>query len=235
MLFQILKLFGLDVPAKIEAVKAGLEQRLEEAIDHVKEAAQHAAVIAALLTSAGITGAMAFGTGLMALDWWTADSYGPYAGLAVVGGILVLATIALASAAAIKASSLASSRLNLSHQAAIESGSEAGLATVKTESDLGEHSPALLDARTQTVATAHDLVEPLAFVLSKVVKYPGVGNPIVDELIGNLRVTARDVTGEAVERAANLVRHGDRVNLVCVLTGAAFVGWLLAHHSRQKS
>jgi hypothetical protein len=73
----------------------------------------------------------------------------------------------------------------------------------------------------------------LAFLLSKVVKYPASGNPRVDELIGHLAATARGTADEAVNRAANVIRHGDRSNLVVVLTGAAFVGWLLAHHSRQ--
>src|SRR3977135_2295917 len=117
MVFQPLKLVGLDVPAKIEAVKAGLERRLEEAADRVKEAAQYAAVVAALSTFAAITGAMALGTGLVALYWWTADGYGPYAGLAVVGGILALASTALATAAAVRAKSLASNKLDLSRHA----------------------------------------------------------------------------------------------------------------------
>jgi hypothetical protein len=30
MLFKILKLFGLDVPAKVDAAKAAIEQRIDE-------------------------------------------------------------------------------------------------------------------------------------------------------------------------------------------------------------
>jgi len=37
MLFKILKLFGLDVPAKIDAVKASLELRLNQTTHHVKQ------------------------------------------------------------------------------------------------------------------------------------------------------------------------------------------------------
>jgi hypothetical protein len=86
------------------------------------------------------------------------------------------------------------------------------------------------------MASATDLVEPLAFLLSKVVKYPSVGNPVIDELIGHLRSTAHGTTDEAISRrAANVIRHGDRANLVVVLTGAALIGWLLSHHSRPQS
>jgi hypothetical protein len=45
MLFRILRLFGLDVPAKIEAAKASLELRVERASERAKEVAQASAVI----------------------------------------------------------------------------------------------------------------------------------------------------------------------------------------------
>ena len=93
---------GLDVPVKIEAAKASLERRVEEAADHVKQVAVGAAVIAALSAIATITAAMAVGVGLIALYRWTADAYGAYAALGVVGVILVVATVILATAAAIK-------------------------------------------------------------------------------------------------------------------------------------
>jgi hypothetical protein len=44
--------------SKIEAVKASLELRLDQATHHVKEVAQEAAVIAALSVIAAITSAM---------------------------------------------------------------------------------------------------------------------------------------------------------------------------------
>src|ERR1700730_2076387 len=75
---------------------------------------------------------------------------------------------------------------------------------------------------------ARDLLEPLAFLLAKYIKYPALGHPVLDELVGNLRATARGTADEAVERAANLVRHGDRKQLLVLLSGAAFIGWLLA-------
>ena len=61
MLFNILKLFGLDIPAKIEAAKASFELRAEQVADHVKRVAGEAAVIAALSAIAAVTAAMAVG------------------------------------------------------------------------------------------------------------------------------------------------------------------------------
>jgi DNA-binding MurR/RpiR family transcriptional regulator len=65
------------------------------------------------------------------------------------------------------------------------------------------------------------------------VKFPTIGNPVIDELIDKLRVTARGSTDEAIDRAADVIRHGNRTNLVVVLTGTAFLAWLLTHNSRQ--
>jgi hypothetical protein len=82
-------------------------------------------------------------------------------------------------------------------------------------------------SRATPIASANDLAEPLAFLLSS------VGNPLVDELILNLQTTAHGTADEAIDRATDVIRRGDRTNLVVVLTGAAFIGWLLTHHSRQ--
>jgi DNA-binding MurR/RpiR family transcriptional regulator len=79
-----------------------------------------------------------------------------------------------------------------------------------------------------------DLLEPLAFLLAKYVKIPTLGYPMLDEFIGNLRVTARGTTEEAVERAANLVRYGDRGQLFILLGGVAVAGWLLARQSQDE-
>jgi hypothetical protein len=54
---------------------------------------------------------------------------------------------------------------------------------------------------------------------------------LLDDLVAKLRVSARGPADEAVERAANLMRYGDRSQLLVLLGGAACVGWLLA---RQK-
>jgi hypothetical protein len=243
MLFKILKLFGLDIPAKIEAVKVSLELRVEQATDHVRQLAQEAAVIAALSAIAAVAAAMATGVGLIALYRWTADAYGVYAGLGAVGAILVAVTVIFAMAATLKGQSLAANRIKLPRYAAgtADVASVPGVVTGTFVADADPTEPysdanswaATAAMSPAPAASASDLVEPLAFLLSKFVKYPTIGNPMVDELIGNLRSTAHGTANEALDRAADVIRQGDRTNLVVVLTGAAFVGWLLAHHSRQ--
>jgi hypothetical protein len=250
MLFKILKLFGFDVPAKIEAVKASLERRVEQATDHVKQVAQEAAVIAALSAVAIVTAVMAVGVGLIALYFWTANAYGMYAGLGVLGGILVVVTVALAMAAAVKARSMASNGTTSERYTAgtaitasdpdfIENAAVAEPAATQLQPNVAASAsdavaPAYAAAARPTpMSSARDLVEPLAYLLPKVLKFPTIGNPAIDEVIGNLAATARGTADEAVNRAANVIRQGNRANLVVVLTGAAIVGWMLARHSRR--
>jgi hypothetical protein len=79
------------------------------------------------------------------------------------------------------------------------------------------------------------LIEPLAYLLGNYVRYPALGHPALDHLIGKLRVSSRGTADEAVERSANLLRHGDRSQLLVLLGGAAFVGWLLARQTPRSS
>src|SRR4029077_11985949 len=90
------------------------------------------------------------------------------------------------------------------------------------------HAPSPAPFAGTPADSAADLFEPLAFLLGKYVKYPALGHPVLDEIVGNLRMTARGTADEAVERVANLVRYGDRSQLLILLGGAAFAGWLLA-------
>ena len=95
MLFKILKLFGLDVPAKVAEAKSVIEQRVEEVADYAKLVTQTAAVIAALSAVAAILAAMAVGVGLFALYRVIAETYGVNVGLGVVAGVLIAAALVL--------------------------------------------------------------------------------------------------------------------------------------------
>jgi hypothetical protein len=234
MVFRLLKVLGFDVSAKIDAVVAGLELRAEEISDHLKQAAQEAAVIGALSASAAITGAMALGVGLIALYRGTAEAAGAYVGLEVDGAVLVVVTVLLALAAIIKSKSLSRSKIKKLRYAgeAQHTSPEHRIITHESVVDAGAnatHPLAAPTAATPAVGATSDInaVEPLAFFLSKVIQEPSGDNPFVDEIMGNLRATAKGTPGEAIDRAANVIRRGDRKELALILTGAAFIGWLL--------
>jgi hypothetical protein len=224
MLFKILKLFGLDVSAKMAAAKSEIEQRVEDVADYAKQATQTAAVIAALSAAAGVFVAMAVAVGLFALYREVAESYGVNAGLGVVAAVLVAATLILLLIARTKGNALSKLRI-FAPSSPLATSADSALAA----------PPAPIQARPPAEYavpdnSADDLIEPLSFLLAKYVKFPALGHPVLDELVGNLRTSARGTADEAVERAANLVRYGDRTQLLIILGGATFVGWLLARH-----
>jgi hypothetical protein len=68
MLLKLLKLFGLDVPAKIESGERGRDVRFEHAKDDFTRMAVQAAV-------------MAVGVALIALYQWTSEDAGLYSRL----------------------------------------------------------------------------------------------------------------------------------------------------------
>jgi hypothetical protein len=226
MLFKVLKLLGLDVPAKIAAAKSEIEQRVEEVVDYAKQATQMAAAIAGLSAAAGVLVAMAVGVGLYALNRVVAESYGVNAGLGVVAAVLVATTLILLLIARTKGEALSNRRIFKPSRPLPTSAASAPTAPVAPVQV--PMSAALAAAPDES---AGDLVEPLAFLLAKYVKFPALGHPVLDELIGKLRTSAHGTADEAVERAANLVRQGDRTQLLIMLGGAAIVGWLLARQN----
>ena len=227
MLFKVLKLFGLDVPAKVAAAKAAIEQHAEEVAQYAGQAMQTAAVIGALSAFAGVLAAMAVGVGLYALYRVDADTYGVYAGLGVVGSVLVAAALILFFIARAKGQSLSRRRIfkPLSPLPTAPSSSAPVVAVARPAPD-NSHAPG--EARPEP---ARNLLEPLALLLPKYIKYPALRYPVLDELVENLGVAARGTADEAVERAANLVRYGNRTQLLALLGSAAFVGWLLARQN----
>ncbi len=250
MLIKLLKLLGLDIPAKMEAAKASLELRVEQVTNQMKRVAADAAVIVALSTFATLTAVMAFGVGLIALYRWTAEAYGVYAGLGLIGAILVVVTAIAAASAVVKSNALAQRGARTAGM--IETPRHMEVSPMPDPNDIAaaaEERSGLRDSIVEAsdgqawtpraavpapTAAASDLIEPLGYFLSRYIKYPTVGNPIVDELIGTLRTTAHSTTDEAVGRAANVIRYGSRANLVVVLVGAGFLGWLVTHHSRHQ-
>jgi hypothetical protein len=71
-------------------------------------------------------------------------------------------------------------------------------------------------------------------VPSRMIKFPNVGNPILDELLVRLRESARGVADDAVRTVAHAVRDGDRPHMLAVLGAAVLLGWTLGRrHSPE--
>jgi hypothetical protein len=225
MLFKILKLFGLDVRAEIAAVKNQIDQRVEDIADRAKHVAISSALIIALSTFAGL-----FLVELIALYHTEAETYGVDLALGIVAAVLVVATLILIIAAWLLGRSLSRKRSPELRDRAPQLRDDVTTPAVVPAAPLvGVPVPAAFES--EPVDSTGDFMEPLAFLLAKYVKFPALGHPVLDEVIGNLRVTSRGTAEEAVERAANLVRYGDRGQLFILLGGAAVAGWLLARQS----
>jgi membrane protein implicated in regulation of membrane protease activity len=230
MLFKVLKLFGFDVRAEVEAVKNRINQRVEDIAEHAKHVALSTALIIALSTFAGLFLTMAIGVGLIALYQTGAATYGVNLALGVVATVLVVATLILIIAAWLLGRSLSRKRSPELRDRAPQLRDDGTTPAVVPAAPLvGVPVPAAFES--EPVDSTGDFMEPLAFLLAKYVKFPALGHPVLDEVIGNLRVTSRGTAEEAVERAAKLVRYGDRGQLYILLGGAVVTGWLLARQS----
>jgi hypothetical protein len=188
--------------------------------DRAKHLALNSAVIVALSTFAALFSAMAICVGLFALYRTETAVYGVDIALAIVAGVLAIATAVLVGGAVMVGRSLSR---------APSSAPKSGPTTSGLRS-----TPRVQSFPSTSTDSANDLLEPLDFLLGKYIGFPALGNPELDDFIGKLRVGARGPAKDAVVRAANLMRHGDRIQLLALLSGAAFVGWLLARRTPES-
>jgi len=216
MLFNILKLFGLDVRAEIAGVKDQIEQRIDNIADHAKHVALSTAVIITLSTFAGLFCTMAIGVVLIMLYRAEAATYGVDAALAIVGAVLVAAALILLFVALMVGRSLSRKRASSAPDDAAKS-----TPAVRAQAASGSQ-PA--------TESAGNLTEPLIFPLALFAKNPKLRHPILDEFAGILRTPAGGKADEAVEQALNLLRNGDRTQLLVLLGAAGLAGWLLARN-----
>ena len=223
MLFNILKLFGLDVRAEIAGVKDQIEQRIDNIADHAKHIALSTAVIIALSIFAGLFCTMAIGVGLIMLYRAEAATYSEDTALVVIGAVLVAAAVILLIVAFMVGRSLSRKRASSAPDAAKLTIA----AAARAQAASGSQPPSEVVAPLR-VKSADDLTKPLTFPLALFTKNPKLAHPILDEFAGILRTPAGGKADEAVEQALNLLRNGDRTQLLVLLGGAALAGWLLA-------
>jgi hypothetical protein len=158
MLTSVLRLSGLD--QRLAAFKLTLEEKANDAVDHVKVVVVRMAVAAALAVAAAFFTLLALITGLVALYAWLEPTYGVFPALSIVGGVLAVIALVLISDAMI----LSRGR----------PGSEKGTATPKTIEV--PPSPLPLSVRPAPVdsvvsppsaasaATAGDMIEPFCLL-----------------------------------------------------------------------
>jgi hypothetical protein len=190
--------------------------------DHAKHVALSTAVIITLSTFAGLFCTMAIGVGLIMFYRAEAATYGVDTALAVVGAALVAAAVILLIVALMVGRSLSRKRARSAPDDTAKS-----TAAARAQAASGSQPPSEAIA-SPPVQSAGDLTETLTFPLALFTKNPKLGHPILDEFSAILRTPAGGKADEAVEQALNLVRNGDRTQLLVMLGAAALAGWLLA-------
>lgn len=223
MFFKLLKLAGLDVKATIAELKADLFRRIELASQQATRKARTLALVAGLFLFAGILALLLLIVGLVALYKWGEMRYGPFIGLALDAGALAI----LAGASALAA-------LWIARPTESGASSDASASPSRLTYRAAEPKPQATDAERLAAsmyqtprAKAEDLIEPLFVLLDRYLRWPVTGQPAIDRVLNEFGTRAQPTTNEAVERAAELVRSGDRATMLSVLGTATLFGWLL--------
>jgi hypothetical protein len=227
---KLLARLGLDLPAKVASARAYLEQQIEAAASHAGEVTRETAVVGALYACAALAAVAAFAMGLIALYLWIASQYGVYAGLGAVAGCLIFVALILTTIAASRRRSFAA-RQSMRWLPPPPPPA----ADVRPAMNAGTMESSAPITAISATPSAADLVEPLALLLSEFGPSRASGNPAVDEVLAGLRGAARGTASEAIARAANVIREGDRLNVIFVLSTAAVVGWLDRKSTRLNS
>jgi ElaB/YqjD/DUF883 family membrane-anchored ribosome-binding protein len=237
LLLNLLKAFGLDIPARVAELKARIEQRVEDAADQAVHVVQDIAVTVALVCCAAITALAAIAVGLVALARWVADLYGPFAGLAAVGGLLLLVTVILAVVAATRPRS---ARRVKSPAEVLQSAAKrsATYADAARRLHAAQAEPAQAGGLTSAAASTPqggagssmgDFGKLIGFLLPLLISAaPASGGGLMGTLSAAWRSGAHRAAGETLEGAAKMVREGDRTNLLAVVGAAVLFGWLVS-------
>ena len=232
MFFKLLNLAGIDINAKVAELRADFELKAQRISERAAVKARNLALIAGLFLGASIFLLLALIVGLVALFHWAELHYGPYTGLALVASaLLILAALCVGIALSYMPSS--------SDEPVLTSG--AFTSPPRHTQSAPSASPT---GPTEGVASAssyqaapikgEDLVEPLLVLLGPYLRRPVTGHPAIDSFIDQIAIKAEGTTNEAVGRAADLVRNGNRATMWSVLGAVTLLGWLIARGAQPS-
>jgi uncharacterized membrane protein YqjE len=236
MLHSILHITGLE--QKLEAVRDRIEGQAQNLMQHGKAVAVQMAIASALAAGAAILGLMALVAGLIALFFWLEPRVGSIAAMGLIAaGLLVIGVILAVSAAMIGRKETPRVPAVAANPVAPADIAAARMAEAKLDlaghNDLGRDSLGLRDFQPARPVTAEE-VESLFAVAGQFTRLPHTGIESVDNMLRGLAPKAEEATREAVARAANLVRHGDRSTVLAVLGTALAIGWAMTKVERRS-
>jgi uncharacterized membrane protein YqjE len=217
MLRQLLLLTGVE--QRLHAVRQRLEARAQAIIQQGKSVAMQVAIAAGLATGAIVILLLAVIAGLIVLFLWLAPHYGNLAAAGIVGALLLAIAVLLAICAYAtfmkKAPPIVIADIPPPEAAplAADPGDGAAPREGVTEPPMRPISLGEVDA--------------MFSLAGRYGRMPQTGIEPIDNLVRAVSPKAEEATREAVARAANLMRHGDRTTMLTVLGAAVAAGWLL--------
>jgi hypothetical protein len=232
MFFRLLKA-GIDVNAKIAELKADLKVKIGQTSEEVTRRARTMGLVAGLFLSAGILALMVLIVVLIAIYKWGELNYGAFVGLALDAGVLIILTATLVVAALL----IAKRPSKIMPQGRVAGASTGGATPLaphppRPTTDVTSSAEAFASTSYQSSpAKAEDLIEPLFALFGRYVRWPQTGHLAIDNLLQQVGSRAQGTTDEAVARAADLVRNGDRATMLSVLAAAALFGWLIGRRA----
>jgi hypothetical protein len=239
MLHSILHITGIE--QKLEALRDRIEGQAQSLMQHSKAVAIQMAIASALAAGAAILGLMALVAALIALFFWLEPQLGSIAAMGVIaGGLLVIGIILAVSAAMIGRKETPRVPAVVPNPVATADIAAARMAEAKVDpaghDALGRDYLGVGEFQPTRPITSEE-VESLFAVAGQFTRLPDTGIESVDNMLRALAPKAEEATREAVARAANLVRYGDRSTVLTILGTALAIGWAMTkvNHRGQAS
>jgi uncharacterized membrane protein YqjE len=229
MLRSILHITGLE--QKLEAVRDRIEGEAQSLMQQGKAVAIQMAIASALGVGAAILGLMALVAALITLFFWLEPQVGSIAAMGLIAaGLLVIGTVLAVTAAMIGRKETPRVPAVVANPAATADIAAARMAEAKMDPSkddpLGRDYLGLGGFQPARPVTAAE-VESLFAVAGQFTRLPNTGIEQVDNMLRSLAPKAEEATREAVARAANLIRHGDRSTVLTILGAALAIGWAM--------
>jgi hypothetical protein len=229
MLHSILQITGIE--QKLEALRSRIEGQAQSLMQHGKAVAIQMAIATGLAVGAAILGLMALVAGLITLFFWLEPQVGSIAAMGIIAaGLLVIGIVLAVSAAMIGRKE--TPRVPAVVASPVATADIAAARMAEAKMDLSKHVPqgrdylGLGEFQSARPVTAEE-VESLFAVAGQFTRLPNTGIEQVDNMLRSLAPKAEEATREAVARAANLVRYGDRSTVLAILGTALAIGWAM--------
>lgn len=229
MLHSILQITGIE--QKLEALRSRIEGQAQSLMQHGKAVAIQMAIATGLAVGAAILGLMALVAGLITLFFWLEPQVGSIAAMGIIAaGLLVIGIVLAVSAAMIGRKE--TPRVPAVVASPVATADIAAARMAEAKMDLNKHVPpgrdylGLGEFQSARPVTAEE-VESLFAVAGQFTRLPNTGIEQVDNMLRSLAPKAEEATREAVARAANLVRYGDRTTVLAILGTALAIGWAM--------